>query len=258
MAVPRARAAHRARHPDLPLRARACRRRRAGWRARRAARAVRQPNDLSAALRHDRGARAGDRSGHARSQQSAFGGLSARPHRGASGGAAQASPRRPPVAAAADRGLDRNQLAHRGCGDDRRRPDPRQRKRTDEALRDGRHLAFDAQRTVGSRVGGAGMIYDIRQTTTYDYASKVAYAHHVLRLMLINRPGQRVHAAALEIIPVPVERREGFDFFGNHVTWIGLEEAHDRLSIKVAARVAVEAPLEPVPRETPPWEEVRA
>src|SRR5258708_39222369 len=101
------------------------------------------------------------------------------------------------------------------------------------------------------------MIYDIRQTTTYDYASKVAYAHHVLHLMPINRPGQRVHAAALEISPVPVERREGFDFFGNHVTWIGLEEAHDSLSIKVAARVAGEAPAEPVPLETPRWEGVR-
>jgi transglutaminase-like putative cysteine protease len=101
------------------------------------------------------------------------------------------------------------------------------------------------------------MIYDIRQTTTYEYASKVAYAHHVLHLMPINRPGQRVHAAALEISPVPVERREGFDFFGNHVTWIGLEEAHDHLSIKVAARVAVEALAEPAP-QTPPWEEVRA
>ena len=102
------------------------------------------------------------------------------------------------------------------------------------------------------------MIYDIRQTTTYDYASKAAYAHHVLHLMPINRARQRVHAAALEIFPVPVERREGFDFFGNHVTWIGLEESHDSLSIKVAARVAVEAPLEPTPLETPPWEEVRA
>jgi transglutaminase-like putative cysteine protease len=102
------------------------------------------------------------------------------------------------------------------------------------------------------------MIYDIRQTTTYEYASKVAYAHHVLHLMPINRPRQRVHAAALEISPVPVERREAFDFFGNHVTWIGLEETHDRLTIKVAARVAVEAPAEPVPRATPPWEEVRA
>ena len=102
------------------------------------------------------------------------------------------------------------------------------------------------------------MIYDIRQTTTYAYASKVAYAHHVLHLMPINRPGQRVHAAALEIFPVPVERREGVDFFGNHVTWIGLEEAHDSLSIKVAARVAVESPLALVPPPTPSWEEVRA
>jgi transglutaminase-like putative cysteine protease len=102
------------------------------------------------------------------------------------------------------------------------------------------------------------MIYDIRQTTTYEYASKVAYAHHVLHLMPINRPRQRVHAAALEISPVPVERREAFDFFGNHVTWIGLEEAHDSLIIKVAARVAVEAPVEPAPSTTPPWEEVRA
>ena len=80
------------------------------------------------------------------------------------------------------------------------------------------------------------MIYDIRQTTTYEYASKVSQAHHVLRLMLINRPRQRVHAAALEIRPVPVERREGSDFFGNHLTWIGLDEPHDRLAIKVGER----------------------
>ena len=41
------------------------------------------------------------------------------------------------------------------------------------------------------------MIYDIRQVTTYDYASVVAYARHVLRLMPIDRPGQRVHALAV-------------------------------------------------------------
>src|SRR3981081_1123547 len=102
------------------------------------------------------------------------------------------------------------------------------------------------------------MIYDIRQTTTYEYASKVSYARDVLRLMPIKRTGQRVHAAALEILPVPVERREGFDFFGNHVTWIGLEEAHDSLSIKVAARVVVEAPAAPAPLPQPSWGELRA
>src|SRR5258708_27348208 len=77
-------------------------------------------------------------------------------------------------------------------------------------------------------------------------------------MMQMNGAGQGGHSAALEIFPVPVERREGVDFFGNHVTWIGLEEAHDSLSIKVAARVAVEAPLALVPPPTPSWEEVRA
>jgi len=33
------------------------------------------------------------------------------------------------------------------------------------------------------------MIYDIRQVTTYDYASAVAYARHVLRLTPIHRAG---------------------------------------------------------------------
>ena len=84
------------------------------------------------------------------------------------------------------------------------------------------------------------MIYDIRQTTTYHYASHVAYAHHVLRLTPIDRAGQRVHAAALDIEPAPVERREGSDFFGNRLTWIELDEPHDMLTMRVAARVAVE------------------
>ena len=39
------------------------------------------------------------------------------------------------------------------------------------------------------------MIYDVRQETTYHYASSVAYARHVLRLGLIDRPDQRVQAA---------------------------------------------------------------
>jgi transglutaminase-like putative cysteine protease len=101
------------------------------------------------------------------------------------------------------------------------------------------------------------MIYDIRQTTTYTYASKVTYAHHVLRLMPINRARQRVRAAALDIRPAPVGRRESTDFFGNHLTWIALEEPHDRLTIKVAARVAVEPLAQSAIPDTPPWEAIR-
>ena len=42
------------------------------------------------------------------------------------------------------------------------------------------------------------MIYDVRQTTTCTYASPAAHARHVLRLMPINRNGQRVQVAALQ------------------------------------------------------------
>jgi transglutaminase-like putative cysteine protease len=99
------------------------------------------------------------------------------------------------------------------------------------------------------------MIYDIRQATIYDYAVPVAYARHVLRLTPIDRPGQRVHATALEIEPVPIARREGQDFFGNRMTWIEFDQPHDHLSVRVAARVAVKRDL--VPQATPPWEAIR-
>ena len=100
------------------------------------------------------------------------------------------------------------------------------------------------------------MIYDVRQTTSYTYATKVGYAHHVLRLTPIDRPRQRVQAAALEIVPAPAGRREGRDFFGNRLTWIELAEPHDRLTIRVAARIAVDS-LDASPQETPAWEAVR-
>jgi transglutaminase-like putative cysteine protease len=101
------------------------------------------------------------------------------------------------------------------------------------------------------------MIYDVRQTTSYTYASKVAYAHHVLRLTPIDRIGQRVQAAALDIVPAPVGRREGQDFFGNRLTWIEFAEPHDKMTIRVAARIAVKAADMPPPLDTPAWETVR-
>jgi len=102
------------------------------------------------------------------------------------------------------------------------------------------------------------MIYDVRQSTTYHYASPAADAYHVLRLTPIDRNGQRVHASALDISPGPVDRREGQDFFGNRITWIRLDEPHDTLTVRVAARIAVEAPAAIDANATPPWEEVRA
>ena len=101
------------------------------------------------------------------------------------------------------------------------------------------------------------MIYDVRQTTTCAYASPVAHARHVLRLTPIHRDGQRVHVSALQIVPEPLHRREGQDFFGNRLTWIEIEEPHKTLTVKLAARVTVYAAVEPPPLTTPAWEAVR-
>ena len=101
------------------------------------------------------------------------------------------------------------------------------------------------------------MIYDVRQTTVYHYASPVAYANHVLRLTPIDREHQRVHAATLDITPTPIERREGQDFFGNRITWITFDQPHDTLTIRVAARIAVDGAVTARPTAAPSWEEVR-
>ena len=101
------------------------------------------------------------------------------------------------------------------------------------------------------------MIYDVRQTTTCSYATPVAHARHVLRLTPVSRDGERVHVAALQILPEPAHRREGQDFFGNRLTWIEVNEPHETLTVKLSARVAVDAADKPSPAQTPAWEAVR-
>ena len=68
------------------------------------------------------------------------------------------------------------------------------------------------------RLGGAGMIYDVRQTTTCTYASPVAHARHVLRLTPVS-PRRRAGACRLaaDRRPSRRSRRESKDFFGNRL-----------------------------------------
>ena len=101
------------------------------------------------------------------------------------------------------------------------------------------------------------MIYDVRQTTTYAYASPAAYAQHILRLVPIARERQRVTAAALDIDPAPVRRREGRDFFENRTTTIEIDAPHNTLVVKLAARITVEPVAAADFDATPPWESVR-
>jgi len=102
------------------------------------------------------------------------------------------------------------------------------------------------------------MIYDVRQTTTYVYETPVTRARHVLRLLPVARDRQHVTAAMLDIDPVPVSRREATDFFRNWTTVAELEEPHETLTLKLAARVTIAPVAADDPEHSPPWESVRA
>lgn len=101
------------------------------------------------------------------------------------------------------------------------------------------------------------MLYDIRQVTTYNYAIPVPFARQALRLLPVDRPGQRVVAADLAIRPTPTERTDSLDFFGNRITTVAFSFPHDALTLETRARVLVETDALPDPGGTPPFEQIR-
>lgn len=85
------------------------------------------------------------------------------------------------------------------------------------------------------------MLYDLRLALEYDYAAPVHGGRHHIRVVPSTIPGvQRVVAFSLSFSPKP-NRQTGFiDFFGNSVTAITMVEPHDKLEIRLTARVRVD------------------
>ncbi len=83
--------------------------------------------------------------------------------------------------------------------------------------------------------------YDIRHVTAYSYRSAVPFARCIIRLGLIDRPGQRVLASQLDFDPVPQERHDGVDSFGNSISRIAFHDPHAKLVIRSRSQVEVMA-----------------
>ncbi len=101
------------------------------------------------------------------------------------------------------------------------------------------------------------MIYDIQQTTECQYAAPVPVAKHILRMTPVNRFGQDVLDAWMEIDPTPTEMRSFTDFFGNRVTHVEIDKTHEAFVVSTLSRVQVE-PAVPLNAEmTLPFEKIR-
>ncbi len=102
------------------------------------------------------------------------------------------------------------------------------------------------------------MRYDVTQVTIYDWGAAVPFADCTLRLIPIERFGQRVHVSDLTVDPAASTMVDGLDFFGNHVTRVGFRRSHRRLTIRATATVTVAPPPPLEPDPSPAHETVAA
>ena len=86
------------------------------------------------------------------------------------------------------------------------------------------------------------MNYDIRLQLEYEYDPPVVGGRHLVRVTpAASAGGQRVVASSILFDPVPFERTDGRDFFGNAFVSICYRQTHAALKVGMSARVRVEA-----------------
>lgn len=85
------------------------------------------------------------------------------------------------------------------------------------------------------------MLYDIKLHIGYDYDTPASGARHMLRLLPLSLPGrQRLIAGAVNVSPQADEQLSLVDFFGNPATSVLFRSSHEKLDIRMQARVQVD------------------
>ncbi|MGF0539238.1 transglutaminase family protein [Agrobacterium sp. ES01] len=95
------------------------------------------------------------------------------------------------------------------------------------------------------------MLYDLSLHMGYLYDTAASGAHHILRLLPMTLPDrQRLVAGTISIEPTPDETSTFTDFFEHPVTSFQLRSHHEKLDIRMKARIIVQA--EPVTADLSP------
>ena len=102
------------------------------------------------------------------------------------------------------------------------------------------------------------MIYRLQHVTTYEYAAPVVLGTHFMHLLPRERPGQFIREAQLGISPMPDNRRDEVDHFGNLTTTVSLAGAHKKFVAALSATIDVCHPSPPPPEASPRWEDIAA
>ncbi len=89
------------------------------------------------------------------------------------------------------------------------------------------------------------MLYDLKLKIVHEYPQLAGIGRHLIRVVPLMIPGrQNVHAHFLKVTPVPYERSDSRDFYGNSVTAISHIVGHDQMTLSLTARIEVLAASE--------------
>ncbi len=99
------------------------------------------------------------------------------------------------------------------------------------------------------------MIYRIVHKTLYEYADAVNLSHNLVKARPRNTSAQTCRWHELLVSPVPSIRGERRDYFGNHVSWLSLQEPHTLLTVESRSEVEVRLELRPELSQGASWED---
>jgi len=102
------------------------------------------------------------------------------------------------------------------------------------------------------------MKYRVSHITRYRYEETVSLCHNIAHLKPMNLRDQHCFASQLNIHPAPSVSWDYRDFFGNRVTYFGIQRAHRTLEVTALSEVEVHPPPASLfSSRSAPWEEAR-
>jgi transglutaminase-like putative cysteine protease len=101
--------------------------------------------------------------------------------------------------------------------------------------------------------------YRVTHRTAYTYEQEVSSSYGQLHLLPRNLPDQQCREAQVVVDPVPEDRRERNDYFGNRVSYFAIHSAHEALTVTASSVVEVSRTIDSVSLSgRSPWEEAVA
>jgi transglutaminase-like putative cysteine protease len=102
------------------------------------------------------------------------------------------------------------------------------------------------------------MKYRVVHKTEYLYGITVSLCHNLAHLRPRNLPSQQCLGHRLQIDPLPLDLTEHEDYFGNHVSYFSIQQAHQALTVTATSEIQlIPATGQLALNKDLPWDAVR-